>query len=183
MAKSVRGQANRVHQCLAAHHQNVQLRAVERLRLYLKRGRKIVHLKENGVPDRSKNDLPEHSEREFHYRRLREEEEEEENGVPDRSKNELPELSESEFHYRRLCIKGAKISKRCNADITPWKVSIKLMIQDELTKRADEEEEEEDEGDTEKDKIQPPVKVWRPDLGHIILLPRLWSRSQNMTIF
>ncbi|XP_057485348.1 uncharacterized protein LOC130771694 isoform X2 [Actinidia eriantha] len=179
MAKSVRGQANRVHQCLAAHHQNVQLRAVERLRLYLKRGRKIVHLKENGVPDRSKNDLPEHSEREFHYRRLREEEEEEENGVPDRSKNELPELSESEFHYRRLCIKA----KRCNADITPWKVSIKLMIQDELTKRADEEEEEEDEGDTEKDKIQPPVKVWRPDLGHIILLPRLWSRSQNMTIF
>ena len=39
---------------------------------------------------------------------------------------------------------------RFKTDLTPQKSSIKLMIQDELTKLADEADDEEDEGDAEK---------------------------------
>lgn len=42
--------------------------------------------------------------------------------------------------------------KRFNMDLMPRKSSIKVMIQEELTKLADDEaDEEEDEGDAEKD--------------------------------
>jgi len=43
-------------------------------------------------------------------------------------------------------------------DLTPRKSSIKLMIQDELTKLADEADDEDDEGDAEKDETQPSGK-------------------------
>lgn len=46
-------------------------------------------------------------------------------------------------------------AKRFNTDLTPRKSSIKIMIQEELTKLADEADDEEDgEGDAEKDENQ-----------------------------
>lgn len=44
-------------------------------------------------------------------------------------------------------------AKKFDADLTPRKASIKTIIQEELTKLADEEEEEE-EGDAENDENQ-----------------------------
>ena len=48
-------------------------------------------------------------------------------------------------------------AKQFNTDLTARKSSIKLMIQDELTKLADEADDEEDgdEGEAEKDEAQP----------------------------
>lgn len=46
-------------------------------------------------------------------------------------------------------------AQRFDTDLTPRKSSIKLMIQEELTKLADEADDEEDgEGDTERDETQ-----------------------------
>lgn len=45
-------------------------------------------------------------------------------------------------------------AKKFDADLTPRKASIKTIIQEELTKLADEEEEEEEEGDAENDENQ-----------------------------
>lgn len=47
-------------------------------------------------------------------------------------------------------------AERFSTELAPRKSSIKIMIQEELTKLADEaEEEEEDGGDAPKDEIQP----------------------------
>lgn len=49
-------------------------------------------------------------------------------------------------------------AKRFDTDLTPRKSSIKLVIQEELTKLADEADEDDDgegEGDAEKDETQP----------------------------
>ena len=44
---------------------------------------------------------------------------------------------------------------RFKTDLTPQKSSIKLMIQDELTKLADEADDEEDDGDADKAEKRP----------------------------
>ncbi|XAR67370.1 hypothetical protein NMG60_11002099 [Bertholletia excelsa] len=49
-----------------------------------------------------------------------------------------------------------QLGGRFRMDLTPRKSSIKLMIQDELTKLADEADDEEDEGDTGKDETKSP---------------------------
>lgn len=50
-------------------------------------------------------------------------------------------------------------AERFSTELAPRKSSIKLMIQEELTKLADEaEEEEEDGGDAAKDERQPPAE-------------------------
>lgn len=46
------------------------------------------------------------------------------------------------------------LARRFATDLTPRKSSIKLMIQDELTKLADDADEEDGEGDAEKDETQ-----------------------------
>lgn len=45
-------------------------------------------------------------------------------------------------------------AERFDMDLTPRKSSIKLMIQEELTKLADEADDEDGEGDAEKDETQ-----------------------------
>lgn len=55
-------------------------------------------------------------------------------------------------------------AKRFDTDLMPRKSSIKIMIQDELTKLADEEDDEEDEGEALKDAKKPStkaVKAWK----------------------
>ena len=45
-------------------------------------------------------------------------------------------------------------AKQFDMDLTPRKASIKLMIQEELTKLADEADDEDGEGDAEKDETR-----------------------------
>lgn len=57
-----------------------------------------------------------------------------------------------------MAIFFSSAAKRFDTDLTPRKSSIKIMIQDELTKLADEEDDEEEEGDAEKDVKKPSGK-------------------------
>lgn len=55
-----------------------------------------------------------------------------------------------------MCLSAAK---QFNADLAPRKAAIKLMIQDELTKLADEaDDEDEEDGDSEKNEAKPGSK-------------------------
>lgn len=61
-------------------------------------------------------------------------------------------------YYKILLLVPLFAAGRFKMDLTSRKSSIKLMIQDELTKLADEADDEEDEGDAEKDETQPSGK-------------------------
>ncbi|THG21565.1 DNA ligase 1 isoform X2 [Camellia sinensis] len=64
-------------------------------------------------------------------------------------------LKEVDFNTATFTDILKQLAGRFKMDLTPRKASIKFMIQEELTKLADEADDEEDEGDTEKDKTQP----------------------------
>ncbi|CAI9787776.1 unnamed protein product [Fraxinus pennsylvanica] len=66
-------------------------------------------------------------------------------------KNSMCEiLKEVDFNTATFTDILKQLAERFNVDLTPRKSSIKLMIQDELTKLAEEQDDEEDEGDAEK---------------------------------
>uniref|UniRef100_A0A5B7A4L7 DEK-C domain-containing protein n=2 Tax=Davidia involucrata TaxID=16924 RepID=A0A5B7A4L7_DAVIN len=67
-------------------------------------------------------------------------------------------LKEVDFNTATFTDILKQLAGRFNMDLTPRKSSIKLMIQDELTKLADEAGDEEDEGDAEKEETQPSGK-------------------------
>ncbi|XWS51744.1 hypothetical protein CRYUN_Cryun11dG0009800 [Craigia yunnanensis] len=56
------------------------------------------------------------------------------------------------------------LAQHFDTDLTPRKSSIKLMIQEELTKLADEADDEDGEGDAERDETQSAGKGLKPDL-------------------
>uniref|UniRef100_A0A5B7A544 DEK-C domain-containing protein n=1 Tax=Davidia involucrata TaxID=16924 RepID=A0A5B7A544_DAVIN len=64
-------------------------------------------------------------------------------------------LKEVDFNTATFTDILKQLAGKFNMDLTPRKSSIKLMIQDELTKLADEADDEEDEGDAEKEETQP----------------------------
>jgi len=67
-------------------------------------------------------------------------------------------LKEVDFNTATFTDILKQLAGRFKMDLTPRKSSIKLMIQDELTKLADEADDEDDEGDAEKDETQPSGK-------------------------
>ncbi|KAA8527062.1 hypothetical protein F0562_008709 [Nyssa sinensis] len=64
-------------------------------------------------------------------------------------------LKEVDFNTATFTDILKQLAGKFNTDLAPRKSSIKLMIQDELTKLADEADDEEDEGDAEKEEDQP----------------------------
>ncbi|KAK3013182.1 hypothetical protein RJ639_007901 [Escallonia herrerae] len=67
-------------------------------------------------------------------------------------------LKEVDFNTATFTDILKQLAKRFDTDLTPRKSSIKLMIQEELTKLADEGDDEEDEGEADNEEKQPSGK-------------------------